>query len=227
MISACNASEALSNCLQSVLLFTPPDVRLIVLDDASPDSRISEVLTRYSTSPRLEFHRNKGKLGFTRTVNRGIELAGRDDVVLVDAGTEVTPGWLTSIQLACYSSDRVGTATALSNNAGAFSVPRTEEANEIPVWLTLDEYARLIRRTSKRSYPETLSGGDFCLYIRRSCIDSIGAANADFSLSSYGQKNDFYSRTRRKGWQHVVDDATLVGHRIGPTARSEERGDPS
>ena len=222
VVPAYNAPEELSVCLRSVLRHTPADVRIIVIDDASPDSRVQDVLGKYQTEPRLETYRNEKNLGYTRTINRGIELAGRDDVVLLNSDTEVTPRWLSNLRLACYSSDRVGTATAMSNNAGAFSVPKIGEANEIPPWLTLDQYGRAISRSAKRTYPETPTGNGFCLYIRRACLDDTGMFDVEAFPRGYGEENDFCLRAGQTGWRHVVDDATIIRHHRSASFGSEK-----
>jgi len=207
-----NAPEETEDCILSVLRHTNKDARLILIDDASPDPRVKKVLSRYEGIPNVTIIHNEQNMGFTRTVNRGIELAGKTDVVFLNSDTKVTPFWLRNLQLAVYSDERVATATPFSNNAGAFSAPVFGRENPIPHDLSLDSYARLITRNSGRIYPHIPTGNGFCMYVRRECIEQIGVLDAEAFPRGYGEENDFCMRAGKAGWRHVIDDSTLVYH---------------
>jgi glycosyltransferase involved in cell wall biosynthesis len=207
-----NAPECVEDCIRSVLHHTTQDFRLILVDDASPDPRVQDLLWRFAALPNVTVACNASNLGYTATVNRGISLAGEADVVLLNSDTVVTPLWLRNLQLAAYSGARVATATPFSDNAGAFSAPRIGEPNAIPEQTGLDAYARLVTRNAARLYPEVPTGNGFCMYVRRTCIDEIGAFDAEAFPRGYGEENDFCLRAAAAGWTHVVDDATLIHH---------------
>ena len=128
---------------------TPRGCRIIVIDDASPDAGVQDVLADFRDRGRFECHRNPENLGFTRTVNKGLRLAGDGDVVLLNADTQVTAGWVTRLRAAAYSDARVGTATPFSDNAGMFSAP-VPGANTLPEGLGLDRFARALAQGSAR-----------------------------------------------------------------------------
>jgi glycosyltransferase involved in cell wall biosynthesis len=207
-----NAPDCVEDCIRSVLHHTNQAFRLILIDDASPDPRVQDLLLRFAALPNVTVASNASNLGYTATVNRGISLAGEADVVLLNSDTVVTPLWLRNLQLAAYSGDRVATATPFSDNAGAFSAPRIGEPNAIPEQTGLDAYARLVTRNAARLYPEVPTGNGFCMYVRRACIDDIGAFDAEAFPRGYGEENDFCLRAAAAGWTHVVDDATLIHH---------------
>ena len=50
------------------------------------------------------------------------------------------------------------------------------------------------------------------MYVRRACLDDIGAFDADAFPRGYGEENDFCARATKAGWTHVIDDATLIYH---------------
>jgi len=212
VIPVYNAPEETDRCLASVRRHTPADAKVIVLDDASPDERVAAVLERHREDPRLDIRRNPENLGFTGNVNKGMELAGSADVVLLNADTEVGPLWLQSLRVAAYSGDKVGTATPFSDNAGAFSAPRIGQANPLPADMGADSAARAVGRAALRIYPETPTGNGYCLYIRRACLDDVGVFDAQAFPRGYGEENDFCMRARKRGWTHVVDDAGYVRH---------------
>ncbi|APH71819.1 glycosyltransferase [Aquibium oceanicum] len=207
-----NAPEETEDCIESVLKHTPVSVRFILIDDASPDPKVREVLARYADISNVTVARNEANLGFTRTVNRGIEIAGAADVIFLNSDTKVTPGWFSNLRLAAYSEDRVATATPFSNNAGAFSAPEIGKQNPLPPAFVLDECARLVTRVSGRFYPKIPTGNGFCMYVRRDAIEEVGPLDAEAFPRGYGEENDFCMRAGRAGWDHVIDDATLIYH---------------
>lgn len=206
-----NAPGDLARCLRSVVANVAGISRLIVIDDCSTDNRVEKVLSVFRGSGVEIFH-NPENLGFTRTVNRGIDLAGGDDVILLNSDTIVPPGWAGSLKTAAYSGLWIATATPLSNNAGAFSVPEIGVANALPDELSVDACARLYRAASVGAYPRVPTGNGFCMYVRRDCLDVIGTFDETAFPVGYGEENDLCMRAVRAGFEHVIDDRTFVFH---------------
>lgn len=207
-----NAPSELEACLQSLLEHTHENIRILLIHDASTDPAVREVLERYQGRKSISVFENEENIGYTRSVNRGIEFAGRADVVFLNSDTRVTPGWLRNLRLAAYSGDRVGTATPFSNHAGSFSVPEPGRDNPPPRGLALDEYARAVTRSAGRNYPRVPTGNGFCMYVRRDCLDEVGRLDAAAFPRGYGEENDLCMRAGRLGWTHVIDDATWIYH---------------
>ncbi|MGM1054033.1 MAG: glycosyltransferase [Pseudomonadota bacterium] len=222
IIPVFNAVEALGDCLDSVAKHTQIDCRILLIDDASTDPGVQQLLESYRSRWPFECYRNSQNLGFTRTVNKGLQLAGRSDVVLLNADTRVTPGWLGRLRVAAYHQPDVGTVTPFSNNAGAFSVPKPG-SNTVPEAFSLERFARAIGQASSRRYPQVPTGNGFCLYIRRDCLDEVGELDAEAFPRGYGEENDFCMRAGGKGWQHVIDDATYIYHVRSASFGEEKR----
>jgi hypothetical protein len=80
-------------CMQSVLADVDrPGGRIIVVDDCSPEPKLSAWLDRLAKSGAIVLLRNKKNLGFVASVNRGMRHAGDRDVALLNSDTEVPPG---------------------------------------------------------------------------------------------------------------------------------------
>lgn len=208
-----NAAEDLDRCVASVLRHTTGVARLLLIDDASPDPAVSQVLARHAGRAGVEIRRNPDNRGFTATCNIGLAAAGRDDVVLLNSDTIVGPGWLDGLRLAAGSGARVGTVTPLSNNAGAFSVPEIGMENSFAPWFLPEDMARLARQSALALWPEVPTGHGFCLYIRRACLDAVGQLDEAAFPRGYGEENDFCLRAQRAGFSNLLDDRTLVWHR--------------
>jgi len=212
VIPVFNASAEVEACLESVERYTRKDIKIIVIDDCSTETAIQGVLSKYRNSSRFKLYRNNKNQGFTKTVNRGFSLSEAADVVLLNSDTTVPPGWISRLRLAAYAEERIGTATALSDNAGAFSAPIVGERNFLPKAQSFGDIARAIAQTSLRIYPRTPTGSGFCMYIKRACLDDIGYFDDVAFPRGYGEENDFCMRASRKEWTHVVDDSTYVQH---------------
>jgi GT2 family glycosyltransferase/glycosyltransferase involved in cell wall biosynthesis len=208
-----NAAEDVARCVESVLRHTAGRARLLLIDDASPDPAIAALFARWEGLPGIELHRQPANLGFTATCNRGFALAGRDDVVLLNSDTQVGPGWLDGLRLAAHATPRIGTVTAVSNNAGVFSVPEPEVENRLPGWFSVADMARLARQASLALWPAAPTGNGFCLYVRRDCLDAVGGFDEAAFPRGYGEENDFCMRAAAAGFEHRVDDRTWVWHR--------------
>ena len=204
-----NAPEAVTRCLESLVEWTPAVHEIVVIDDASPDPAIHGILESFSDRPNFRILRNESNLGFTRTVNRGFESTS-GDVVILNSDARVTPNWLTNLRAAAYSADRIASASAVSDNAGAFSVPEPG-VNPSP---GLDDvsYARLFVQRGQRRWHHAPTGHGFCMYLRRQALDEIGGFDAASFPRGYGEENDWSMRALAAGWAHVVDDSTIVFH---------------
>jgi hypothetical protein len=115
-------------CLTSLLRDPLPGLggplhRIIVVDDASPEPALSRYLDRLAARRFIHLLRNPRNRGFVASVNRGIKAAGRHDVVLLNADTEVPAGWLARLAGHAYSHPRVATVSPFSNNATLCSYP--------------------------------------------------------------------------------------------------------
>jgi O-antigen biosynthesis protein len=213
IIPVYNGGEHVRRCLDSVLTETRLAlVKLLVLDDASPDDSTVSVLRDYAELPNVELRRNSENLGFTRNVNLGFTLADpTHDVVLLNSDTIVGPRWLEHLALAAYASHRIATATALSDNAGAFSTPEVEYNPTHLKW-DVATAARLSRRAAAEDTQDFPTGSGFCMYMRREALQAVGAFDAERFPRGYGEENDWCLRASEQGFRHVIALRSYVAH---------------
>lgn len=214
VIPVYNAHDELIQCLKSVQRHSRPDHPVVVLDDASPDERIWPLLQQWQLQHRnFRVVRNESNLGYTATVNRACELTGPGDIILLNSDTIVPPRWIEQMAACAYSRPCVATVTAISNAAGAFSVPRKNAINSLPTGWDVKEMARFVERTSDRIRPVVPTGNGFCLYITSAARGAIGLFNAEQFPNGYGEENDYCLRASAAGLVSLIDDATYVFHR--------------
>ncbi|MBE7211151.1 MAG: glycosyltransferase [Gluconacetobacter diazotrophicus] len=207
-----NAAADLARCLASLAHRVTMPARLILVEDCSTDPAIEPILAAWEGRPNVLVIRNARNLGFSGSINAGIEAAGDADVVLLNSDTIVTTRWLEKLRQAAYSARNIATVTALSCNAGAFSVPEIG-CNIYPDWMQPDSVNRMIQACSGVLYPEAPTGNGFCMYVRRDCLDAVGLFDAAAFPRGYGEENDFCMRAMRAGFRNIVDDRTFIHHK--------------
>lgn len=207
-----NAADDLDICLQRLAAHTPAAMEILLVDDASTDPRIADLLSRAAMAPNIRVLHNDSNLGFTRTVNRGLDEIGTKHAILLNSDARVTPGWARGLLRAASSRPRVATVTAMSDRAGAFSAPDIGNENALPAGVDEVTYSRAFRSRSLALYPVVPTGNGFCMFVNRDCVDEIGAFDDKAFPRGYGEENDFCLRAGRVGWTHLVDDRTYVFH---------------
>lgn len=206
-----NAYEDTKRCIESVLKYSTKDYELILINDASTDKRIDDLLNSFQDNHHVKIFNNETNLGFVTSINIGLKNS-TNDVIILNSDTIVTPKWLEKLTIASYSNKKIATATPFSNNAGAFSVPKMNNENIIPKDLGINGMANIVEKVSNHSYMRVPTGNGFCMYIKREIINSIQYFDDKLFKRGYGEENDFCMRAINDGWENIIDDATYIFH---------------
>lgn len=206
-----NSPHCVKRCIESVLRWSP-SVQLILVDDASTDARVGEVLAAHAGRANVLISRNERNRGYTHSVNVGMRLAGGADVVLLNSDTEVGPRWLSALRIAAYGAEDIGTVTAVSDNAGAFTVPELEQHCPVPARWTLVQAQRAVLQQAGLRHPKLPTGNGFCMYVKRMLIARIGPMDEAAFPEGYGEENDFCQRAERAGYRNIIAGHVLVHH---------------
>ena len=207
------------SCLSSVLAHTAADVRILICDDASPDTRSEQFVGKLEGVDRGErevlYLRRTHNVGFPANVNGAFALAAPADVVVLNSDCVVTDGWLEGLREAAYADSLVATSTALTNHGSLASVPyRATPLPQLPAEWSLDAAAAAVRSRSLRLRPRLPTAIGHCMYVRRSALDLVGGFDLVFS-PGYGEEVDFSQRCVQSGLCHVLADDVLVLHHGG------------
>ena len=217
-----NSPDSVRNCIDAVLRASK-QARLILINDASTDARIAPILAAAARHPHVLVHRNERNRGYTGSVNIGMRLAGGDDVVLLNSDTVVGPRWLAALKIAAYGADDIGTVTAVSDNAGAFSVPELEQHCPTPARWTLAQAQRAVLQQAGTRYPQLPTGNGFCMYVKRVLLARIGPMDEAAFPQGYGEENDFCQRAERAGYRNLIAGNVLVHHERSASFGDERR----
>ena len=211
-----NAYEYTEECIKSIIKNTDlKNNSLVLIDDKSPDERVLPMLLKYKEEYKdlnIIVMNNEKNLGFVKTVNKGMSNT-KNDVILLNSDTEVTKNWIEKINKCAYSNSYIATVTPLTNNGTICSVPNFGVDNELPNNMTLEEYAEMIEKISKRRYPELTTANGFCMFIKRKVINEIGLFDDVTFEKGYGEENDFCYRALDYGYIHVLCDDTFIYHK--------------
>jgi GT2 family glycosyltransferase/glycosyltransferase involved in cell wall biosynthesis len=199
-------------CIDAVRAHLAADERIIVVADASPDEELLAALRVLAARGQIILQVETINRGFPGTANIGIRLAAGNDVVLLNADTVVTPGWLAGLREAVHQSSDIGTATPLSNDATIFSYPHRNGANAVPDAQAAAELAAIAALANGGTAVDVPTGHGFCLYIRAECLAETGFLREDCFAQGYGEENDFCMRARHMGWRHVAVPGVFVAH---------------
>jgi GT2 family glycosyltransferase len=212
-----NAFEVLEACLAS-LEACSPDAPVVLVDDASTDSRIAPALAAFAgrgdVRRVLTLRENRG---FVHAANQGMA-AVNGHPVLLNSDTIVTRGWLEALARCLSSDPHIATATPWSNNAEIVSVPRFCTANPVPE--DPQSWADAARASATGHYPDLPTAVGFCMAIREEALESLGGFDEAAFGRGYGEENDFCRRAAKAGWRNVLcEDAYVVhvgGQSFGP-----------
>ena len=84
----------LRGCVESALAQTGADVRVLIIDDASPDNTAEVATELAKEDSRVSFFRHAVNKGHIATYNEGIEWVSGDYMLLLSADDYLLPGAL-------------------------------------------------------------------------------------------------------------------------------------
>ena len=222
IIPVYNALDDLKICIESIKKHTDFALdRVLLIDDRSTDANVYPYLKSIE-QPGMIVMQNEQNLGFSGTINCGLQYSDRD-VLLLNADTIVTENWVNKIVACAYSDASIGTVTPFSNNATLCSIPNFCEENTVPYGLSIDEYAQVIESCSMRKYPRITVAVGFCMFIKREVVNRVGLFDKETFERGYGEENDFCWRAEQLGYYHVLCDDTYIYHSGTASFQSEEK----
>lgn len=215
-------------CLKSVLASQADNItpfRLVVVNDASPNTALVTALQSMATQQQLALHHQTHNQGFIGTVNHGLDRCAGDDVILLNADTLVHGNWVDRLHGVAYHSTTTASVTPLTNNGELMSLlapcepapPLTPEDLH-----ALDDAARHANTTSSERSVTINTGCGFCLYLRHDALAEIGGLDPTL-IRGYGEESDWCYRAAARGWQHKGALDVVIAHQGGVSFGDEKR----
>ncbi|MCU7833908.1 MAG: glycosyltransferase [gamma proteobacterium symbiont of Taylorina sp.] len=222
IIPVYNGFESFEKCISSVAKYTSKQHRVILIDDASTDNRIPDIINQYKESNlNITSILNNKNIGFVASINYAISQC-KEHILILNSDTIVTPLWIEKL-LSCLQSDSsIGIVCPLSNNATILSVPQINQNN--PILAETPQEISLIMDLITPSYPRIPTAVGFCMLVHKQIFKSIGYFDEVFS-PGYAEECDFSMRTWMAGFEIVCCDNLYIYHQGGASFDSIDSTD--
>jgi len=203
--------ERLRSTVDTLRRNTAPGFQLVLLPDG-PDTRLIQTLSALTDIPQSG---TREPAGTAACFNRLAAYSDADVVVLLENGAQPGPGWLDHLLSGLEADPRNGLAGPSTNNSW----------NEQCVFQHATDVGHTALEAKEkfgdqvRTLEPLYSLADFCYAVRREVIETIGAADEQYSLGPCWEM-DYNVRAARAGWRGVWVGAAYV-HRAPFTARRQ------
>ncbi len=203
--------DSLAECLAALRPQCGGDVAVVMVDDASPDPRVSALAQSFCEGVSGHLVRARVNAGFAAAVNLGLERCVSGDVLVLNSDVILPPRALERLRAAARRGPDIGTVTPLSNDAGAASFPDPLGAGRA---LPRDERTRVDAAAEAANsgvsvdLPAALGS---CLYVTRACLDRVGGLSLRYGRGYY-EDTELYLRATEAGLRNVTACDTYVTH---------------
>lgn len=218
-----NGYAFLSALFQSIYTHTHSPFRLILIDDASSDKRVRALLRTTAKKRRnILLIRNDRNYGFVESVNRGVQEA-TDDFVILNTDTEVPKGWLSRLMTPFQENMKIASVTPMTNSGRLCSFPVMLRDNALLNGQTTGFIDTQFSRINVKKTISVPTGVGFCMAFRKKVVDEIGMFDADAYPRGYGEENDWCMRAMKRGYTHCIAANLFVYHKHTGSFKSKEK----
>jgi|GEM_PF-6529853 len=209
-----NAIDQTNLCIQTLLEHTDLNARIIIINDASSDVRISVLLDKVEEkhSHRVQVIHHLQNVGFVKTVNEGLYLAQGSDCVILNSDTCVPADWLNKFRVARQHKNNIASLTPWSNAATICSLFKYCEETSMPENISISDVQKILNEISPRFYPQIPTGVGFCMFMSKESIQTVGILDEQGFPIGYGEENDWCQRASSYGYTHHLVDDLFVYH---------------
>lgn len=228
-----NSAKFIANCLRYVFEQDYPKLSVVVVDNASSDESVSEVL-RFGERVRLI--RSGKNLGFSGGHNLAIRSVTSDWVLSLNPDVRLTRGFISALVQAGQEDDRTGVVCGkLLSMGDDFSIPKQATFDSTGIFMTpaLRHFDRGSRTADKGQWDrdEYVFGatGAAALYRRRMIAD-VSYAGGEFfdeDFFAYREDADVAWRAQLLAWRCRYTPRAVAYHvrSVLPTNRADVSAD--
>ena len=197
---------AVRRCLGSVLAARQQVLfEVVVVHDGRLEGGLVRWLHDLADQRRIVLLEVPERHGFAAAVNRAVALhqdAGRD-IVILRSDTEVVGDWLDRLARHAHGDD-IGTIVPFASSGGVAGYPRSDVGNALPADQSLVSVDQLFQRANAgAAVALPLSYGP-CIYVRRECLNTVGAFDSPLEGRDAGVEEDFAMRASSAGFRHLL-----------------------
>ncbi len=219
-----NGLEHLKALFPSLLKNTDRNVKIILVDDCSPDKEVVPFIKAFVDEYKnAELVQNENNLGFTATMNKGMSLVKTKYAIWLNTDTVLPNNWVKKLLKPFYQFENIATTTPFTNAGVFFSYPTFGENNTLNSSLDeLNEYFdHVVDYNVNRNTIH--SGVGFCMGVNMEVWNKVGPLNVEIFGKGYGEENDWCFRALNLKYRHVIVPNLFVEHRHGGSFNSAEK----
>jgi GT2 family glycosyltransferase len=185
----------------------PARARIVVVDDGSPAPH-QEALRVLKGVTVIASERNAG---FAASVNRGLDVTGDEDVVVLNNDVIAHEHWLEKLQDAAYADDAVGiVGPKLLYPDGRIQSAGSYRNLGAPEWFDHRYRFKAARHGPAEMRSPVLAVTGACMYVKRAVIDSVGPFDAEYPMGY--EDVDYCLRAWEAGWQVKYEPFARLTH---------------
>ncbi len=205
----------------SLLSNASSDKELIILDDCSPlEKETKHLVEKYLPELKQKFgnvvfQRNPSNFGFSKSFNRGIELANGENLLITNDDVYFPAATIDSLILTLQSSPDYGMVGPITNQKSCWTYQYCRQAPKIRDYSggelkRIEDFAQFIRRLAGKKIIETDVVFGFCFALKREVIEEAGVFDESFVFGSF-EDTDFARRVAEK-YKLIVDTSVYIHH---------------
>ncbi len=200
-----NSSRYIDRCLGSILRSASyPNFEIIVVDNASTDGT-ADILKRYAERIKVEaLGQNRG---FAAGNNIAARLAKGEYLILLNADTLVTPGWLGRLLWHLEHDSSIGLLCAVTNFAGNEAKISSQYSDET----SMEKFAAQLATRTRHRTTELTMAPLFCGAIRRDLYLELQGLDESYGIGMF-EDDDLSASVRDRGLRIVAVEDCFVHH---------------
>ncbi|MFK7776567.1 MAG: glycosyltransferase family 2 protein [Gimesia sp.] len=227
-----NSKDKLGLCVRS-LINAELNLEIIVVDNASSDTSISELSKEFSSHSNILLLQNQENMGFAKACNRGAELATGDYLLFLNPDSAIHKQGIPELVDCLASGQRRGMAGGCILNSDGSEQVGARRLVPTP-WRSLVRVCHLsfLSRISPRLFTdfnlhhqplpkqpievEAISGA--CMMVSREAYEDVGGLDEGYFL--HCEDLDWCMNFRQKNWKVMFVPDAKIPHFQGACSRS-------
>ncbi len=211
-----NSRAFVKPCFDSLLRHTLwPNYEIVAVDNASTDGTPDLLRARAAENPRVRVFALDRNTGFAGGNNFAARQARGEYLILLNADTMVTAGWVERLVRRTRSDPKAGIVVAVTNFAGNEARIATDYRNQAE----MEAFAGEIARSRAGQFIEIRSAPLYCTLVPRAVWQELGELDESFSVGMF--EDDDYSLRALKAGYRVVTAEDCFTHHFGQGSFSQ------